>query len=239
MPLAKIHTAILTLTAFAATLLSCNGATTAPASVDLARFENEIKAFETHDQKSPPPKDGILFVGSSTFTKWKNIEKDFPGLPVFNRGFGGSTMAELNYYIDRIVLPYKPKQIIVYEGTNDVAAGQSAERVFDGMKAFHEKVHAALPNTQIYFLPLIPAPSRVKFIAEMDRANKMLSDYIAKHAELHLLDARFLWSDEKGQPDETLYIIDRLHPNRPAYEKLIPIIRKTLESAPSLDKKTP
>jgi lysophospholipase L1-like esterase len=195
----------------------------------LARFENEIQAFEAQDKKSPPPANGVLFVGSSTFRRWEQIEKDFPGLPVINRGFGGSTMAELNYYTDRIVLPYRPKAIIVYEGTNDVATGQSAEMVFNEMKRFHEKVHAALPGTQIYYLPLIPAPSRVQHIAEMDKANALLRDYVSRHPELHYIDARYVWSDASKMPIDSLYIFDRLHPTREAYEKLIPVIRKALD----------
>jgi lysophospholipase L1-like esterase len=214
--------------ALAACQLSPTPVTTAPAS--LARFENEISAFEERDRKSPPPQNGILFVGSSTFRRWENIQADFPNLPVFNRGFGGSTMAELNYYIDRIVLPYRPAKIVVYEGTNDVATGQSAEMVFSQMQRFHEKVHAALPNTQIYFLPLIPAPSRVQHTAEMDKANAMIRDYAVKHPEVHYIDARYVWSDEKRQPIDSLYIFDRLHPSREAYLKLIPLIKAALGS---------
>ena len=67
-------------------------------------FEKDILAFEASDQKTPPLHGAILFVGDSTFTKWKSIHEDLPGYTVINRGFGGSQMSDLLYFTDRIVL---------------------------------------------------------------------------------------------------------------------------------------
>lgn len=207
--------------------------TSAPATQKENRFEKTIQKFEEQDKHTPPPQHAILFIGSSTFTRWKDIQNDFPGLTVFNRAFGGSTMADVNWFADRIVLPYKPARIVVYEGTNDIAGGKSAEKVVGEMKVFHQKVHAALPDTQIYFLSAIPSPSRTKVADEMDHANAMLREYVAQHPELHYIDARYVWSDANRQPDEKLYVKDRLHPSREGYEKLIPIIRAAIDPAAS------
>jgi lysophospholipase L1-like esterase len=201
----------------------------APVKKVLPRFEADILAFEELDKKTPPPANPILFVGSSTFTRWHELAADFPKLPVLNRGFGGSTMADLNRYIDRIVIPYHPSQIVVYEGSNDIASAKAtAEQVLTAIKTFHVKVHAALPETQIHFLSIIPAPSRVKYISEMDRANNLIREYVLQHKELHFIDARYIWSDGGRQPDMEWYIWDRLHPNREGYEKLIPLIRAAI-----------
>ena len=37
----------------------------------------------------------MLFYGRSSIRLWTTLEQDFPGLPVVNRSFGGSTMAAL------------------------------------------------------------------------------------------------------------------------------------------------
>src|SRR5262245_5535919 len=80
------------------------------------RFEKDIVAFEMADRKSPPPKGAILFVGDSQFTRWKSIQEDLKGYTVINRGFGGSKMSDLLHYTDRIVIPYRPRLIVVNEG---------------------------------------------------------------------------------------------------------------------------
>ena len=67
------------------------------------KWEKDIAAFEAQDQKSPPPKDGIVFVGSSSIRLWTTLADDFPGVPVLNRGFGGSRIAHSTRYADRIV----------------------------------------------------------------------------------------------------------------------------------------
>src|SRR5436305_5469999 len=105
-------------------LLGAAESQTAPAP-----FENEIRAFEQADAKSPPPKDAVLFLGSSSIRLWKTLEQDMPGMKVINRGFGGSQVSDSVRYADRIVLPYRPKLIVFYAGDNDIAAGKSPQRV--------------------------------------------------------------------------------------------------------------
>ena len=99
-------------------------------TVSLAQgFEAEISAFEQADLSSPPPAKPFLFVGSSSIRVWPDLAGDFPDYPVMNRGFGGSEMSDVLYYFDRIVAPYNPAMILVYEGDNDLAAGKSVDDV--------------------------------------------------------------------------------------------------------------
>ncbi len=134
-------------------------ATTAPASPE-GRYEKEIAAFEAADRQSPPAKGGILFVGDSGIKKWVSLAADFPGQPVINRGFGGSKMADLLLYTDRIVIPYQPRLIIVREGGNDLTSGVTPEQLLAQFQTFVDKVHTALPDTRIAFFSLNPNPAR-------------------------------------------------------------------------------
>src|SRR6266550_2177708 len=95
--------------------------TSAVAAPALDRYESEITAFEAADRATPPAPGGIVFVGSSSFRRWTSLAADFPGLPVLNRGFGGSTLREVNHYARRIVLPYRPRLIVLYAGDNEIA----------------------------------------------------------------------------------------------------------------------
>ena len=53
----------------------------------------------------------------------------FPGVPVLNRGFGGSTLADVVQYMDRIVLRYRPRLVVLYAGDNDLVMGRSPDRL--------------------------------------------------------------------------------------------------------------
>src|SRR5215216_1365691 len=103
---------------FAALLL----AATAFAQSKTNSFEKEILAFEASDKTNPPPKNAVLFIGSSSIRMWKNVAKDFPDYRVINRGFGGSQIEDSIHYADRIVFPYVPSTIVFYAGGNDINA---------------------------------------------------------------------------------------------------------------------
>src|SRR4029450_11374400 len=95
-----------------------------------AKWENDIRAFETADKTNPPPKHAILFIGSSSIRLWKTLQQDFSERKVINRGFGGAEIADSVHFVDRIVFPYEPKMVVMYAGGNDINAGKSPEQVF-------------------------------------------------------------------------------------------------------------
>src|SRR6185436_19816080 len=122
-------------------------------------FAKDIAAFEAKDKTSPPPENEIVFVGSSSIRMWKSTEA-FPDLKVINRGFGGSQLADSVKYAERIILPYKPRIVVVFAGGNDINAGKTPEQVADDFKSLVGKIHGALPKTKIYYLSLFPNVKR-------------------------------------------------------------------------------
>jgi lysophospholipase L1-like esterase len=182
------------------------------------RFEKEIRAFEKEDAKNPPPKNAIVFVGSSGIRLWKTLAQDFPNHRVINRGFGGSHISDSTYFADRILIPYKPKMIILRAGTNDIQAGKSPERVAADLKAFMEKVRGALPETRLVFLSLNPSPSRWANIEKERRANELIQAYIATQPNMEFIDISTSMLGPDGLPRPELYIADRLHPSAEGYK---------------------
>src|SRR4051812_8564477 len=90
-----------------------------------APFYNDIQNFKKQDAAKFPDKHAILFVGSSSFTKWTDVQHYFPGYPILNRGFGGSTLPDVIHYADDVIFPYEPKQIVIYCGENDLASSDT------------------------------------------------------------------------------------------------------------------
>jgi len=151
----------------------------AEAPVDpFAKWEKEIAAFEQKDRQSPPPKNGIVFVGSSSIRKWTTLAEDFPHHVVINRGFGGSQLVDSVHFADRIVIPYEPRMIVLYAGTNDIHAGKSPEQVFADFQAFVEKIHAKLPKTEIAYISNAGNPARWADVEKVEAANALIEKYI-------------------------------------------------------------
>lgn len=181
------------------------------------RFEKEIQAYEAADQKQPPPKDAVLFIGSSTIRIWKSLPTDFPGITTINRGFGGSEIADSVRYADRIAIPYHPRRIVMYAGDNDLAAGKSPERVANDFRAFVEKVRSAEPDVPITFISIKPCPARWKNVANVKKANQLIADYAKSQKGIDFVDIFPAMLNSEGKPRTELFRKDGLHMNAKGY----------------------
>lgn len=220
----KILTALFTALLLAVTLLSPATARQEPAPATPApaaapaksqgpqRWEAAIVKFEEADKKTPPPASPVLFVGSSSIVGWKTLAADFPGLPVLNRGFGGSSAPDLLFYVDRVVLPYKPSRVVYYEGDNDIASKRTPEQVRDDFVTFVKRVRAALPETPVYFLAVKPSPSRWHLREQVEKANRLVREYAAASGgAATYVDVYTPMLGPDGTPRPELYKADRLH----------------------------
>lgn len=178
-----------------------------------------------------PPPGGTVFVGSSTFTKWTSLEKEkeFSFLKPINRGFGGSTLPEVNYYFKELVAKYKPAKVVVYAGTNDIADGQSSKDVFNSLREFLKLAHQALPEAQVYFVSMSVAPCRLHLSAKYDEGNRLIKALAAEDKRFHYIDVVPVMRDERGQLRRDYFGLDNLHMNRKGYEAWIPVLESRLK----------
>ena len=184
------------------------------------RFEKEIAAYEALDKKNAPKPGGILFYGSSSVRLWKTLSDDYAGMPVLNRGFGGSTAADALMYAERIVLPCRPATIVYYEGDNDVQKGRTPEQILADYQKFADLVHSALPETRILFVSVKPSPKRLELLPVQRKVNEMTSAWIAESNDerLGFIDVFTPMLDADGRPRTELFGPDRLHMNRDGYK---------------------
>lgn len=186
----------------------------------LNRLESEIRAYEKQDSLQGKPTGKIVFIGSSSFAKWKTMAADLAPLPVLNRGFGGSTLPEVSYYANRILFPYRPKIIVVYAGENDLNVGehpQTPEQVADSFKAFVGLVQRQLPETVIYYISMKPSPSRWANWAVTQRGNQLIEAYIKTDKRLRFIDVRPAMLGTNGRPKPALFVADSLHMTAQGY----------------------
>jgi len=191
------------------------------------RFESEIAAFEAWDHKSAVPQNPILFVGSSTIRLWQTADS-FPGLPVINRGFGGSTIADVNHFAERIVFKYRPRLIVFYAGDNDIAAGRSADTVFADFQTFANSVKERLPETPLIFLGVKPSIARWKKWPVMQDVNSRVKDLARENKKLFYVDTAPSLLGADGEPQKDLLRDDGLHMNEKGYaawnKLLLPVL---------------
>jgi lysophospholipase L1-like esterase len=193
------------------------------------KYENDIKGFEAADRTQPPPKDGVLFIGSSTFRIWKTMPEDFPGLAVINRGFGGSQIEDSTRYADRIVIPYHPRRIVMYAGDNDLAAKKTPEQVLAEFQDFVKKVRGALPDVPISFISIKPSIARWKLIEQIKEANRLIEQYTKSEKNIDFIDIFPVMLGPDGKPRKELFRPDGLHMNADGYALWIPILRARIE----------
>ncbi len=193
------------------------------------RWAKEIGAFEAADKTNPPPKDAVLFIGSSSIKRWTNVAAAFPDYRVINRGFGGSQLADSAAFIGRIVTPYQPRLVLLYAGDNDIASGKSPETVLDDFKAFAAKIHAALPRTRIAYIAIKPCPSREKFLAQVKTANRLIREYCATDNRLLFVDVFTPMLNAEGRPRAELCVKDMLHLNAEGYQLWAAILKPVLD----------
>lgn len=201
-------------------------------------FEKDILTFEASDRTNPPSPGAILFVGDSQFTRWKSVHQDLPEYRIINRGFGGSKMTDLLLYTHRIVLPYKPRMIVVNEGGNDIHSGRTPEQLLEDIKTFVHQVRTALPNVPIVFSGLTPSPARWSETDTRLRFNQMLKGYIASGKNLIYLDLFDGYLGADGKPQEQFFVEDKLHHSAAGYAVRMRIMRPVLGSPDFADKKT-
>src|SRR5262245_34587656 len=151
-------------------------------------FGWEIERFLEEDRKSPPPQGAILFIGSSIFREWAELKPQMAPLPVVNRAFGGSRTWEVLFYADRIVLPYKPRVVVYYCGSNDIGSGAGAAQVVAGFQAFVDKVSASLPQTRIFFVSINKAPEKQGAWGVVDEANSWIRDLARRDPRLGYIE---------------------------------------------------
>lgn len=200
-----------------------------PDAQDPARWEEAMRAYAALDAASPPPAYAIVFTGSSSIVLWKTIHEDMAPLTVISRGFGGSTMRDAVYWLDTLVLKYRPRAVVLYEGDNDIGLYEhTAEEVLQAFKMFVSRIQAELPETRVYFLSIKPSTLRWGVWPEMRRANDLVRVFCESRQGLHFIDVASVLLDEDGKPRADLFEADGLHLNASGYKRWASVVRKIL-----------
>ncbi len=193
-------------------------------------FRKEIDAFKKKDSIRIPPAQSILFVGSSSFTKWTDVQDYFPGYPIINRGFGGSSLPDMIRYVDDVIIPYNPKQIVIYCGENDIAGSDTIRpvTVLQRFQKLFSLIRNKLPKTPIAFVSLKPSVSRWAMEARFVETNKLIKDFLKKQKNTKFINVHDAMLNADGSVMTDIFVADNLHMNAKGYHIWQPIIAPVL-----------
>lgn len=186
-------------------------AQTPAAPPDPNRFEPEIKKFEEADRAAPPRTDLVLFVGSSSIRRWDTLAKDFPNVPVLNRGFGGSEAADVVRYADRIILPPRPARIVFYAGDNDLARGKTPAQIAGDVTRLWQAVGAKLPEARMAIISVKPSLARWNLVEKTRETNALLRKLADSDPRLAYVDVFTPMVGPDGKPVPGHFVEDGLH----------------------------
>ena len=196
-----------------------------------ARWEAEVAKIETRLKEAPPAPGGVVFAGSSSIRLW-DLKKSFPDLPLVNCGFGGSIIADSTWFAPRLLLPWKPRLIVLYAGDNDSSEGHTATRIADNFKAFAATIQKDLPDCRVLFIPIKPSIARQKLRPLQSEANALIEKHCATQPDkLQYLDLATPLLGPGGTLRPKLYQKDGLHLSPAGYEIWSRILRPHLEKS--------
>ncbi len=194
-------------------------------------FADDIKAFADWDAKNATPGEPIVFAGSSSIRLWNTAER-FPGLPVINRGFGGSQLADVNRYVKETVLRYQPRIVVLYAGDNDINAGKTNDDVFTDYETFVRSVQASDSTVDIIFIPIKPSLQRWALWPRMAELNARVRAHTQAHPHVHYVDLATPMLGADGKPRAELFVEDGLHMTSAGYDGWTSGLKALLDSIP-------
>lgn len=183
-------------------------------------FWNEVQQFKKLDSSSAPPKNQILFIGSSSFTLWKDVNDYFPGYKILNRAFGGSTLQNLIDYVDIIAYPYQPRQIVMYCGENDFASSDtmSVSTVVNRFKTMYALLRQKFKKVPFAYVSMKPSISREKLLVKYAAANKAIENFLKTEKYTAYIDIYYPMLNNQGKPLAHIFLNDNLHMNKEGYQ---------------------
>jgi lysophospholipase L1-like esterase len=182
-------------------------------------FLNDIIKFRQSDASGKPANDMVLFIGSSSFTYWKDVQTDLNNPNILNRGFGGSTLLDVWRYKDDIIFTYKPKQIVIYCGENDLAYSEkvSSKDVLKRFQKLYKSIRKQYPAISLVYISLKPSPARWKMRNRVLEANRLISAFLATEKNTIFVNIWDKMMNENGYPKSEIFTADSLHMNKLGY----------------------
>jgi len=200
-------------------------------------YQPVMDIFHAEDSTLSDSLSRVVFTGSSSIRKWETLASDFDTLSqlVLNRGFGGSTLMQVNYFFDDVVTLHQPELVVLYCGENDITDGYKAQDVLESFRTFLRLLFKKTPNSKVLYVSMKPSPARWHLWPEFERGNQLIAKLIDRlnNPNIRYFDiAPSMITPATRYPDGNIFVSDSLHMNALGYERwqaaLLPEITEIL-----------
>jgi len=184
---------------------------------DPERLTNDIREVQEMEYTIDPSKSVVVFAGSSSIKMWKDVQEYYPDYNVLNHGFGGSEFSDLIYYYDLLIRESAPDILFIYEGDNDIAAGEDPETITEEARQLVGMVKRDLPDTRIVLISAKPSVARWEFKEQYEDLNARLKSMSDQDG----VEYADVWSnmlDAEGNVYTDIFLEDNLHMNKKGYD---------------------
>ena len=184
----------------------------------LPNYWNDVQTIKSYDKMFQQPPNPILFVGSSSIRKWEHLQQAFGSYNVMNRGIGGAVVNDITFYLKDLVFKYKPRQIVMYVGENDVVSeGVTADSILNRTIRLCKGIRAEMPTVPMVYIALKPSPSRAQFMDKTKEANRLIREFLSQEKNTVFVDI-FSPMLKEGKSRPELFVSDLLHMNQKGYD---------------------
>ncbi|MFD1256536.1 GDSL-type esterase/lipase family protein [Mucilaginibacter terrae] len=183
------------------------------------QFWDDVQIIKSYDKLYQPPAHPIVFIGSSSIRKWDNLQEVFGRYIVMNRGIGGAVIDDIAFYLNDMVFPYNPRQIVLYVGENDIVNETvTADTILNKTKRLYQLIRAKMPAVPIIYIGMKPSPSREKYMPKAKAANSLIKTFlVANDKNTVFVDVFPLMLTDEGKLRPELYLNDKLHMKAEGY----------------------
>lgn len=181
-------------------------------------FWDDVQVIKKYEQMFKPPMHPVLFVGSSSIRKWDDLSTIFAKYTPLNRGIGGAVINDITYYLNDIVFPYQPRQIVLYVGENDLPDSASTpDSVLNRTVHLYQLIREKLPTVSIVYISIKPSPSRELFSEKAIASNALIKKFLSTEKNTSFVDIYPLMLTKEGKNRPELFVSDLLHMNALGY----------------------
>lgn len=181
------------------------------------RFDQEVESISHKIDSIGWSKGEVVFTGSSSVRMWKNLQEQFPNVPIINTGFGGSTALDLSEHLFPLVLRLEPSKVFIYEGDNDINGGKTAAEIMATLDDIVTRIQKQLPNSTVNLISAKPSPSRWELKNSYMVLNDLMRQYCTTHDNVNFVNVWDIMLDKSGVPRADIFIGDNLHMNEKGY----------------------
>lgn len=195
-------------------------------------YTDAVATWAAQDDLDPGPAEPLVFTGSSSIRRWEGLLRSYADHRPVQRGIGGAQVAEIAWWADNLVLRHNPRGVVVFAGTNDVAAGVEPEAVVARFRCLRERVWVAFGRDRpVFFIGITPTPARWDQWDRASAVNDAVEALSLDDPGLVYVDVPAGFLSEGAPPPDALFVADGLHLSDAGYALWDAILRAEIDRA--------